>query len=238
MGAQRADFSSPYYPYFKVIEGANGMRGSELIPYKLLQYLLDLPDAYGYKPIDDNDRPRVRLMKYLYYDTPAPLSNPLPTPEQKRSLLFDPDRPDINTDADKEKHPKGYRLFMQRIIGQSQLEAQTLIKCYPGRIFEPRKFETTIGITFEIWTNVNLLANTRTYAYDRSYDMEQCLHEALDGVNIDGVGTVSFARQSDTDNGSEPLYDEKTYVGRYVSCSVSWSEGGGGTVGTISKYYQ
>lgn len=221
------DPRSPWYPYKKVITGANTMRGAELIPYKLLMYLLDLPDAYGYMPPDDNDYPRCRLAKYLWYDEQDPLSKPLPTPEQKRSLLFDPYVPDINTAEDKERHPKGYRLFMQRIIGQSQLDAQTLLKCYIGRLYEARKFETTIGITFEVWVNVNLEANTKTTAYDRSFAIEQCLHEALDGVNMSGIGTISFARQDHVYNGSDPLWDEVTNFGRTVNFSILWAEGGG-----------
>lgn len=225
--ANRPPLTSKTYPYFKVIQGANTMRGAELIPYKLLLYLLDQPDSLGYVPPDDNDYPRCRLAKYLWYDTPNPLAEARPTAAQMRSVLFDPDNPDINTDELKAAHPKGYRLYWQRMVGQSQLDAQTLLKCYIGRIFEAKKFETTIGITWEIWVNVNLATNTRTTAYDRSFDIEQCLHEALDGVNIGGVGTISFARPDHVYNGSEALWDENTALGRIINCSVYWSESDG-----------
>lgn len=224
--AERVSFSSPYYPYEKVISGAVTLKGAEYIPNKLLYYLLDLPDSFGYVPVDDNERPRVRLAKYIYYDDDRPLDNPLPSPKEKLSILFDPQRPDINTDEDKLLHPKGYRLFMQRMIGQSQLEAQTLLKCYIGRIFEAYKFETIIGLNFEVWTNVNLETNTKTAAYDRSFAIEQCLHEALDGVNIAGIGTISFARYDHSYNGSEVLYDSTTGLGRLINCSLTWEEGG------------
>ncbi len=230
MANNQVDFSSPYYPYKKVISGANTLKGAELIPYKLLMYLMDMPDAYGYTPPDNNEYPRCRLMKYIWYDDPNPLAKALPTPEQKRSMLFDPQNPDINTDEDKAKHPQGYRLFWQRMVGQSQLDAQIVLKCYMGRIFEARKFETTIGVTFEIWVNTNLETNTKTVAYQRSFDIEQCLHEALDGVNIAGVGTVSFARPDHVYNGSEILWDEYTSVGRTVNFSLVWSEGSDETI--------
>lgn len=236
MADGRADFASPFYPYFKTVSGANTLKGAELIPYKLLMYLLDLPDEHGYTPPDDNEYPRCRLAKYLYYDDANPLAQPLPTPEQKKSLLFDPRRPDINTDAAKAAHPKGYRLFMQRAIGQSQLEAQTLIKCYIGRLYEARKFITTIGLNIEVWTNVNLETNTKTTAYDRSFDIEQCLHEALDGVNIDGMGTISFARADHTYNGSEILYDSVTNLGRLINLSLDWAEGGGDNINSYTIY--
>lgn len=231
--ASDVPFSSPYYPYKKTLPGALTLNGTEKIPYKLLMYLLDLPDAYGYTPADDNTRPRVRLAKYLWYDEPKPLSKSLPTPTQKRSILFDPDFPDINTDELKAKHPKGYRLQWQKVRGQSQTESETLIKCYISKIFERKKFVATIGITFEIWCNVNLETNTRTDAYNRAFSIEQCLHEALDGVNIDGIGTVSFAQGDHAYNGSEGASDEYSNVARIVHCSITWAESGG----TITTQY-
>ena len=45
MAKPTADFDSPYYPFFKVLPGVNTLKGSELIPYKIMRYLLDLPDA-------------------------------------------------------------------------------------------------------------------------------------------------------------------------------------------------
>lgn len=223
------DFNNPFYPFHKVI-ASNTLNGAEQIPYKILLYLLDLPDAAGYQPVDDNARARVRLAKYLWYDGANPLSNTLPTPAEKRSMLFDPNNPDINTDEEKAKHPKGYRLYTQRVIGQSGIEAKSILKLYVGKIFEARKFVTTIGMCAEVWTNVNLEANTKTLAYDRTFDMEQCLHEALDGVDIAGVGTISFARQDHVSNGSDFIYDEGQNVGRSVNFSLNWSEGGGGTI--------
>ena len=57
---------SPYYPYEKVQTGYLTMQGTEEIPYQIIQYLLDLPDATGYAPTNDNTRPRVRLAKLLF----------------------------------------------------------------------------------------------------------------------------------------------------------------------------
>lgn len=232
MAKQFPDFASPTYPYFRVVSGANTLKGAELIPYKILMYLLDLPDSRGYTPPDNNDYPRCRLAKYLWYDGPRPLDNPLPTPAEKRSMLFDPDNPDINTDEDKAKHPKGYRVFAQRIIGQSVLDAKTLIKVYPGRILDDNDFWTVIGMQCEIWCNVNYIANTRTTAYDRTLDIEQCIREAMAGVDIEGVGSVHFSRQGGSYNGSEILYTDAEIAGRMLYFSASWAEGGGGKIKT------
>ena len=223
-----ADFNSPTYPYDRVI-AANTLRGAENIPYQMLRYLLDLPDSSGYIPADDNERPRVRLAKYLFHDGPNPLGKRLPTPEEKLSLLFDPAHPALETDELRAAHPKGYRLFFQKIIGQSQTEAETRIRCYIGKIMSRSArdyFIDTIGIHFEISVNVNLETNTRTNAYQRSFDMEQCIREALGGVNMAGIGTISFSRTDHPDNGSGILYDEATNVGRWLCCSVNWADGG------------
>ena len=230
MATEPVSFNSPYYPYRKVLSGANTLRGAELIPYKIINYLLDMPDSVGYVPADDNSRPRVRLMKYLYYDGANPLTNPLPTPKQKQSILFNPDNPDINTDEDKKNHPKGYRIFAQRNVAQSLIDAQTILKIYVGRVLDPDIFKTVIGLQAEIWANPNLVANTKTTAYDRLFDIEQCLREALSGVDIAGVGTLVFSRNDGSFNGSENLYGNGGECGRIVYFSTAWSESGEHTI--------
>lgn len=229
MANNTVDFRSKFYPFNKVI-ASNTLRGAELIPYKILLYLMDLPDAAGYTPPDDNDYPRCRLKKYLWYDVPNPLAQPMPTAQEVRSMLFDPDHPDINTDEDKAKHPHGYRLFAQRNVAQSGIEAKTMLKIYPGRVLDTDDFRTIIGMQAEIWSDTNLIANTRTTAYDRTFDIEQCLREALAGVDIAGVGTMRFSRQDSSYNGSEILYTDGTMCGRMLYFSTAWSEGGGGKV--------
>ena len=106
-------FDSPYYPYEKTGGGFLTFAGAEFIPKKIINYLMDMPDSNGYQPVDDNNRPRVRLMKYLWYDGAKPLEQPLPTPQEKMSMLFNGDEPVVNTDEQKQKHPHGYRLFPQ-----------------------------------------------------------------------------------------------------------------------------
>ena len=110
--------NSDTYPYERVQTGFNRLKGSEEIPLKVLTYLMDLPSA-GYEPKDDNSRARVRLMKYLWHDGAAPLSKPLPTAKEKISMLFDGEHPALNTQEEKAAHPKGYRIYPQRVWGQS-----------------------------------------------------------------------------------------------------------------------
>ena len=70
-------FNSPTYPYERVMPSFLTFRGAEEIPQKLLTYLMDLPLPDGYEPVDDNTRPRVRLMKYLWHDGVKPLGERL-----------------------------------------------------------------------------------------------------------------------------------------------------------------
>lgn len=225
MAIEPVDFSSPYYPYKRIIQ-SNQLKGAELIPYKIAMYLLDLPDALGYTPPTSNKYPRARLMRYLWNDGPRPLDGPMPTTEEKLSMLFNGDEPDINTDEQKQKHPKGYRIFLQRNIAQSIIEAKTMLKIYPGRILDDNDFRSVVGLQAEIWSNPGYAA-TKTTAIDRTWDIEQCLREALAGVDIAGVGTIRFSRQASSFNGSEVLYaDGAGWNGRVVYFSTNWSDSG------------
>ena len=221
----RPNFTSSTYPYFRVQTGYNTMKGSEKIPKKLLNYLLDLPDKHGYEPINDNNRPRVRLIKYLWNDGPNPLFGPFPSPEEKLSLVYDGAQPVIDTADMRAKHPKGYRIYAQKLWLPSQTKAQTILKCYIARITHADEMHASIGIAFEVWCNTNLANNTRTDDYERAYNIEQCIVEALHGVNIAGIGVVDCGRYTNLENGSQSIYDETgTNIGRRLHMSVSWAE--------------
>lgn len=227
---QTADFSSPFYPYEKVQTGYNTMRGSELIPYKILMYLLDLPDANGYTPADDNERPRVRLAKYLWYDGPNPLANALPTPAEKLSMVYNGDEPNLNTREQSEAtHPKGYRVYPQVFWGESERDAQTTLKCYIGRIYSTTPFVTNISLEFDILVSTKQENTTRTDAYSRAYNIEQCIVEALHGVNITGIGVIHNDRMSHGDNSSRPTWDEGTHIGRKLIMSLQWADSSRGS---------
>lgn len=231
MATPRVPFESPYYPFQKVVQGANTLKGAEIIPYKILLYLMDLPDANNYTPPESNDYPRARLKRYLWNDGPRPLDGPMPTAQETMSMLYDPSQPDINTDELRARHPKGYRLYGQRQVVQSEIEAKTLLKIYPGRIIDSSDFKTIITMQAEIWTSYALETNTRTTAYDRTFDIEQCIRESLAGVAVEAVGVVTFSRLDSSYNGSEILYTtDGNYLGRMLYFSIAWAEGGGETI--------
>lgn len=219
-----AEFDSPFYPFSKVQGGYSTYRGEEKLPKKIVNFLLDLPDRWGYAPVDDNARPRVRLMKYLCYDGVEPLAQALPGTEEKLSIVFDGEAPILDTEEQKKKHPKGYRLYPLEYWGQAQTMAQTVLKVYIGRVIPQSAFTAAIGVYFDILCNYGHETTTRTDDYARSLNIEQCLVEALNGVNIGGAGVMSFDRSAHPDNGSRAIYDEGTNVGRRLHMSLAWAD--------------
>lgn len=85
---------------------------------------------------------------------------------------------------------------------------------------------------FDILCNYGHETTTRTDDYARSVNIEQCLIEALNGVNIGGAGVMSFDRNAHPDNGSRAIYDQGTNVGRRLHMSLSWAESDEGSVVT------
>lgn len=211
---QPCESSLATYPYPRLMEVPK-LVGAELIPRKVAQYLLDLP-LPGYTPQDDNSLPRCRLMKYLYYDQENPLQQPLPTPEQKISLLYDPEH-DTAAPTD-----KGYRMFPQSYVAQSQLNAQTRIMVYMGRTVAAASQQVELSVIIDILTNVTTEGNAM--ALSRTYAMEQCIIEAMNGVNMGGVGTFYFNRRAHGDCGSMPISDRGTNVGRGITMGLTWME--------------
>ena len=208
------DLKNPYYPYVKAQENYFDLSGSVDLPRKIADYLIDAPVG-AYVPPDDNAYPRCRLWKYLYYDGARPLENPLPTIQEKMSVVFNPDLPQ-NPPTD-----KGYRLIPQIFVRQSQEAAQTRINVYMGRTVPMNEeLRIALAVTFRIWTHYTYELNTRSDEYSRAFEIEQALIEALHGVNMDGIGTFFFSKSVHPDCGSGVMYDGETNVGREVTIAL------------------
>ena len=202
-----ANPNSQWYPYTKVQEGFFDLSDTDEIPRKIMDYLLDMPDGV-YTPKDDNKYPRSRMWKYLYYDGARPTDNPLPTPAQKKSVLFNPEA------AEKPPTEKGYRLIPQIYIKPAQENAQTRIYCYLGRPIAESDFKVQVSVVFDIWTHYLQESNSKlNEAYSRSWAILQCLIEAFHGVNMSGVGTFYFNHSKHPDCGALPLNDHISNVG-------------------------
>lgn len=208
----RSDITSPYYPYFKVRSGFGNFKQYAAFPRKICDYLIDAPDpGTGYEPIDGDEYPRSRLWKRIYYDGARPLSEPLPTIQQKMSVLFDPDRP---TDP---PTPKGYRLIPQEYIKQAQTEAQTRIYVYMGRLLASKNDSIlAASVIFDVFTHYTYELNMKTDEYSRSGAIVADILDALDGVNITGIGTFSLSKALHPDCGDRPIFDGDTNVGHQL----------------------
>ena len=204
---------SPTHPYERVMEGYNLLRGIEEIPRKIITYLLDMP-LEGYEPPDDNEYPRCRLAKYLFHDGADALNQRLPTPKEKLGLIYDPVRPDQPPSG------KGYRIYPQSYVGQSQTDAQTLLRVSMGRTIARDSFTSELSIVFTILCSVAY--EPKAVGMSRSLAMEQAILEALNGVNMMGVGTFYFDRQQHPDCGSHPIGDRGTNVGRSLIMGLTW----------------
>lgn len=206
--------NSQWYPYNKVQEGFFDLSDTDEIPRKIMDYLLDMPDGV-YTPKDDNKYARTRMWKYLYYDGARPTDNPLPTPAQKKAVLFNPDM------AEKPPTEKGYRLIPQIYIKPAQENAQTRIYCYLGRPIAENDFTMQLSVVFDIWTHYIQESNTKlNEAYSRSWAILQCLIQAFHGVNMAGVGTFYFNRSKHPDCGAEPLSDKDSNIGYRLTMGI------------------
>ena len=203
---------SPYYPFWKVAE-SDTLAGMEQIPYVLVKYLMDLPDGTGYIPPSDNKYPRARLKKLLFWDGPLPLDQPLPTAEQTKALLFDPENPDRPPDSE-----RGYRFFPQNMTQQSMAWSKSLVRVYLGDasgMTMNGTFFTRQDVIFDVIVNVSIESNTGMTASSRSYDIVQAIREATAGVNFGGVGPLTLRRITKID-------DERTFLGYKIYAYIDW----------------
>lgn len=196
-----------WFPYQNVQTAYNTNALLPLLPRQICDYLIDAPQG-DYQPPDDNNFCRTRLWKYLYYDEAQPLNNPLPTIQQKMSVVYNSER------SETPPTDKGYRLIPQIWIKESQTVAQTRVFVFLGRAIPVDDFKTAVAVHFRIWCHYNYETNTKTSVYDRAIGIEQAILESLNGVNISGIGTFQFNRQVHPDCQGTMIYDKNSNIGR------------------------
>lgn len=203
---------SPYYPYTKVVAG-NSLAGAESLPYRMMKYLMDLPSR-GYTPPSDNLYPRARLKKLLYWDSERPLDQPLPTPEQISTIIFDPLAPGVPPDAE-----RGYRVFPQELVRQSQTTAQSVLRIYLGttqRIQMKNSFVYRMTLIHSVMVNYDLESNLQTLDNSRSFAIVQAILDATEGVNFGGIGPLTTYQITKFD-------DERTNTGYKIYQYIDWN---------------
>lgn len=201
------DKNSQWYPYQKVQVNNFNFEQYAMFPRLICDYLLDAPKG-DYKPKDDNSYSRCRLWKYLYHDGAKPLNQKLPTIQQKLSVLFNPEK------ATEPSTDKGYRLIPQSYIMQAQETAQTRIYVHLGRAIAQQDDNTfCVSVIFDILTHYTYELNTKADEYSRSGAIVAALVEALNGVNITGIGTFSMSKRVHPDCGTREIRDNNQNVG-------------------------
>lgn len=214
----KASIDSEFYPYIKPYPGFYTLEHARDILSKVVDYLLDLPNpTTGYVPPDNNKFCRARFWKYLYYDGERPDLKPLPTPEQKLSVVFNPDYP-----TDPPDESKKYRLIVQEFIKPAQTDAQTRVYLYRGRTIATSDNEVQLSIAFDIFTHYTEESNTKvTEAKSRVWEISQSIIQALHGVNMAGIGGFYFNRSKHADCTDTPFTDNDSNVGRHLVLGLS-----------------
>lgn len=205
---------SPTYPY-KRVQQYNSFAGVEKVTRQVFEYLVDLPQP-GYEPPDDNTYPRARFIKYVYYDDEFPLSHPLPTPDEKTRLIYNPTDLAIPQDA------PGYRLFPTTKVSQVQTDEQTVVRLYIGQVFPYTPFQAELSLIFDILCNERYETNLKGVTMVRSYAIEQAILESLNGVNMAGIGTFYFDRNRNSNCSSYNISDDRRNRGRRLTMGLTY----------------
>ena len=206
---------NPYFPYNKVGDYAT-LPDAETLLKKVVDYLLDFP-MKGYTPPSDTRTPRSRLIRLLYYDVPHPLDQPLPTPEQKISIVFDPESPDVPPDTD-----KGYRVYPMIYPIQAESMGRTTLKIFMSYAKPQNPMRVEQAICFEVLTNTAYEGNQASTSLSRTYQICIEILRALNGVNMDGVGGFYFDRRQNTECGLEPIADKSQNVGYRLTMGLTY----------------
>ena len=206
---------NPYFPYRKVADYTT-FPDAETLLKKVVDYLLDLP-MRGYTPPNDTSTPRSRMIRLLYYDIPHPLEQPLPTPAQKISVVFDPESPDVPKDTE-----KGYRIFPMIYPIQAESMGKTTLKIFMSYAKPISEFRAEQAICFEVLTNTAYENNQASVSLSRTYQICVEILRALNGVNMDGVGGFYFDRSLHAECGLEPIADRNQNVGYRLTMGLTY----------------
>mgnify|MGYP003294500515 CR=1 FL=1 len=202
-----------YYPYTRV-QGYGTLPNLEKIALAVRDYLMDMP-LPGYTPPDDNESFRCRLMKRLYHDGPNPLAKPLPTPEQKMSIVYDPEKPDTPPTE------KKYRIFTQQLVHEAQTHGVTTMRIYMGRVIPIDSYTARSSVSIEFLTNAAYESNTKSTDLSRTYAMACDAQRALSGLNMNAGTVFAFDRREHSDAGIFPINDETTNVGYRLTMGLT-----------------
>lgn len=208
-------------PIYEEVYRFNDLPRAENLCNDIITYLLDLPRS-NYTPQDKGAR--ANIARLLWYDTPDALdrdAHDLPTAAQKKSLIYNAKIP---TPTDKQA-PKGYRIFLQPRIGETQTEQKTELRVFMGETYPVSDFRAMQAIEFQILCGMSLDAMIGNQS--RSYLMVINLIRALNGKDIGGgSNTIRFNRDYYHFSGTEYFNDGRFNVGYYIHMATEFSVSG------------
>lgn len=208
-------------PLYEQTYRFNDLPRAENLTNEIITYLLDMPKA-GYTPADEGARADIARM--LWYDTNDALdrsAHALPTAQEKKTLIYNPKIP---TPTEKQA-PKGYRIFLQPRIGETQTEQKTELRIFMGETYPVSDFRAMQAIEFQILCGMSL--DTMQGGISRSYLMLLSIIRALNGVDIGaGSNTIHFNRDYYHFSGSEYFNDGRFNCGYYLRMATEFSVSG------------
>ena len=137
----------------------------------------------------------------------------MPTAQQIKSIQFDPVHP-----ADPADKERGYRIFPQELVRQSQDSAQTVLRIYLGpanRIQQKNTYVFRQTIIYCIMCNYGIEANMQVMGNSRSYAIVQAILAATEGVNVGGIGSLNTYQITKFD-------DERVNTGYKIYQYIDW----------------
>ena len=209
-----------YDPTYETVYQFNNMPNADTFCYDILVYLLDFPKP-GYMPSDDSVR--ADIGRLLWYDecdaldriVHAPLS-----PVEKKTLIYNPKIPTPTL----EQAPKGYRLFQQPRIGETQTEQKTELRVFPGELYPVSDYRALQAIEFQILCGMSL--DTMAGGISRSYTLALDIIRALNGVDIGGgSNTIHYNRDFYHYCQMQYFNDGRFNVGYYLTMATEFSVG-------------
>lgn len=202
--------------YAMMHKGYNTYQNTTDICYKIVQFLLDIPYVESGGDFSEVSQTgcRADLIKYIFYDNANPLACKLPTLEEKKNLIFNPDKP--------QKPPikeKGYRIFAQSKIIDVQTDSKIELRVYPSMITPVDAFMGDLIISFECWSNMDY-QQLKSFQ-SRTYNMVVCILSALNGRNMAGIGTMFFDKKANAYCNVVSITDNRYNIGHRLTMGVS-----------------
>lgn len=180
--------------------GYNQFTQLPLMQFQIISYLIQSPNA---NPI----------FNLLYYNTPNALDLPILTSQQKGSLVYDGSP--ITT---------SFRIFLNPFLDDVFNEQCSLIRIFPEIVTPKNRVVSDITFRIECFSHVKI--STLNNYTTRNVTMLQNLLQNLNGINIGGVGLLSFDRMgSPYDRANLNISNSRNYEGYsiYISTHTSSS---------------